>query len=392
MCDMNYFTSDANKIITIIFVKSPEDMDIKKERCKPKMTHQIFQKESIFGYNGLKVKLFYSCYTYHCYVEISYLDKWDDTYWGLKADNIIDCLSPWLREAMILNKADFINILKNYERSLKYGVSLEEFDHLVLPDRNILGSIRICDIKDKEFVKLHQRFESLIIMYIDAANFIDMTDNNWKVIYLYEKKFVKPNVIRYTPIGFATIYIFDTKKIGRISQFFITPLYQGQGLGFIFLRTISQYLRSNALDIKKISVESPNKLFTYLRDKVDVSNCLDLPVFTINEIRGGLASDAYKRICSNFKLCKKQAKRIYEILRAYYCDLGIDDYEEFKSNFIKDRKIEILDLRIYPKRERDYQLKLFESNIAIQNANLNKVFENFMRSIQHILLYLKTRI
>lgn len=41
-----------------------------------------------------------------------------------------------------------------------------------------------CSVSDPEFKAFHERFQTLIIFFIDAANFIEMDDNKWEVYYV----------------------------------------------------------------------------------------------------------------------------------------------------------------------------------------------------------------
>lgn len=103
--------------------------------------------------------------------------------------------------------------------------------------------LRIVDFDDDEYTELHQRMETLIVWFIDAASYIDTTDKKWKIFVMYEK--VNEDV--YYPVGFATVYeyfAYPDRRRYRISQFIIFPPYQRLGLGLEMLRGIYKHLTS----------------------------------------------------------------------------------------------------------------------------------------------------
>lgn len=44
--------------------------------------------------------------------------------------------------------------------------------------------ICLCDLQDDHFKEYHKRFETMIIWFIDAANFIDTEDDKWMIFYM----------------------------------------------------------------------------------------------------------------------------------------------------------------------------------------------------------------
>lgn len=44
--------------------------------------------------------------------------------------------------------------------------------------------ITACDLTDENFKELHTRFETFIVWFIDAANFIDLEDERWLIFYV----------------------------------------------------------------------------------------------------------------------------------------------------------------------------------------------------------------
>lgn len=46
--------------------------------------------------------------------------------------------------------------------------------------------IYYCDAKNKKFLKFHERLQSFILFFIDAASYIDVDDEKWRFFTMYE--------------------------------------------------------------------------------------------------------------------------------------------------------------------------------------------------------------
>lgn len=51
-------------------------------------------------------------------------------------------------------------------------------------EKNLKYKICLCDLQDDHFKEYHKRFETLIVWFIDAANFIDTEDERWMIFYM----------------------------------------------------------------------------------------------------------------------------------------------------------------------------------------------------------------
>lgn len=106
--------------------------------------------------------------------------------------------------------------------------------------------VRFIEEITPEYEAFHQRMETLIVWYIDAANFIDIQDSKWRFYILYEK--VKNNDAEiYYPVGYSTIYeyfAFPDNHRYRISQFIIFPPYQNLGLGTELLKAMYKNIQA----------------------------------------------------------------------------------------------------------------------------------------------------
>ena len=90
------------------------------------------------------------------------------------------------------------------------------------------------------------------------------------------------------------------------------------------------------------TVEDPSEDFVRLRDFVDTKNCLEsVESFgSLEAVSNGfteaMASEANKKL----KLCKRQARRVYEILRLHYAQKkgGLTDKNQAYKDFRVDVK------------------------------------------------------
>jgi histone acetyltransferase 1 len=101
----------------------------------------------------------------------------------------------------------------------------------------------------------------------------------------------------------------------------ILPQYQRQGLGAALLNTLYRnYL--NESTVVDITVEDPSDNFIRLRDFVDTQNCMKNPAFSKESVLKGFTDAMAEVAAKDLKLCKKQARRIYEIIRLSHTSLS----------------------------------------------------------------------
>lgn len=56
---------------------------------------------------------------------------------------------------------------------------------LFIDDNNFrIFKAHLCSVHEDGFRQVHNRFQTLLLWYIDGANFIDLEDVHWEIIYL----------------------------------------------------------------------------------------------------------------------------------------------------------------------------------------------------------------
>nr|CAG4640040.1 EOG090X06NC [Daphnia pulex]SVE84882.1 EOG090X06NC [Daphnia pulex] len=334
------FIIDSNEALDFKLVREPSDVDNDETTFKPEMSHQIFgENESIFGYQNLKISLYYTAGKLNTYLGMNYSKKVDPKQFeGATADDVMGAITPKLPPGYMTNLDDFLVTL-NKEQSFKppgellstysinKGTNTTDYKGSAAEKNFELYS---CTIEEPSFRSYHERLQTFLLWYVDAASFIDVDDDRWR-FYLIFEKYPCDGSHRYALCGYATVYLYfayPNKTRPRISQFLVLPPFQRVGLGAELLNTIYRsFLKdSNILDI---TVEDPSEEFTRLRDFVDAQNSKKLSSYSKEKLQQGFNAEMVEDAQRELKINKKQARRVYEILRFEATNLA--DVEEYRA-------------------------------------------------------------
>ncbi|CAL7949822.1 unnamed protein product [Xylocopa violacea] len=323
----------SNDALEFKLVRSVEDLEDDETTFKPEMSHQVFgDSESIFGYRDLRVKLYYSAGCLETYLGMTYAEKVNKMlYEGVEADEVLPKIAEKLAPQVHTNIDTFIESLKKDDTFRPHGELLHSFS---VDDEGCTRKFEVykADMTYKGFREYHQRLQTFVLWYIDAANFVDIDDDRWHYFNMFEKYQTTNGTVRYATIGFATVYqyyAYPHHTRPRIAQVLILPLFQNMGLGTHLLHAIyREYIgRSEVIDI---TVEDPSMTFQRLRDYVDAMNCSTLPSFSREYLLQGFNKTMAIEAKAKFKI-NKQARRVYEILRLRATDLTNEqEYREYR--------------------------------------------------------------
>lgn len=136
---------------------------------------------------------------------------------------------------------------------------------------------------------------------------------------------------QYAIAGYMTVYnyyAYPSRIRPRISQVLVLPPFQKQGHGAQMLQTFYNTCYGNS-DILDITVEDPSENFQRLRDFVDARNCMKLKSFKPESLQEGYDDDMAWEAREKYKINRKQARRIYEILRLKATDRS--NKEQFRQ-------------------------------------------------------------
>ncbi|UYV83403.1 HAT1, partial [Cordylochernes scorpioides] len=341
--DLEPYVCSSNTTIFFKLVRKLEDIEDDSQDFNPEMTHQFFgDKESIFGYTDLHIKLYYTAGSLKTYLGLDYGQKIDPkTSHGVEVpyfsslpclmscsslpDDVMSIIKDKLEINLLSNLDEFSRLIEKEKLFKPYGDLLKSFS---ITDENgdtHTYEIRKTDYSTPGFLEYHERMQSFILWFIDAASYIDSDDERWDFYTLYEK--YEDCGTKYAFVGYSTVYkyyAYPDNYRPRISQMLVLPPFQKQGLGATLLQAIYHHYAadSKVLDITVYriqvcvaAVEDPSESFTRIRDVVDTRNCQTLPVFHPSVLRKGFTSAMWKEAQNKFKINKKQARKVYEILR-----------------------------------------------------------------------------
>ncbi|XP_049886158.1 histone acetyltransferase type B catalytic subunit isoform X2 [Pectinophora gossypiella] len=284
------------------------------------MCHQVFgENENIFGYSDLQIRLYYSAGSLQTYLGIEYTDKIEPSKSeGLKADDVEGALKKVLAPGYTTNLDQFVSLLKKDESFTPYGRLLYAFT--VTPrdgeDKRTF-EVYYTETSTSNFLSFHQRLQTFLLWYVDAASFIDVDDDQWTFFTVYEKYQSEEGGWRYATAGYATVYryyAYPHHIRPRVSQVLVLPPFRKMGVCAHLLQTIYSHFVTLP-EVVDITVEDPSEDFQRIRDYVDAKNCQSLPAFQPAKIFQGFSTEMANQACSKYKINKKQTRRVYEILR-----------------------------------------------------------------------------
>ncbi|XP_021938160.1 histone acetyltransferase type B catalytic subunit isoform X2 [Zootermopsis nevadensis] len=360
--------------------------DISDDRCsfKPVMSHQVFgDRESIFGYQDLKIQLYYSAARLTTYFGITYTDKvTPDKFEGIEADEIFDKISEKLQPGFYTNLDDFCSHLEKDVNFVPFGELQHSF---ATDDGNRSWEIYMCEVTTPGFLTYHERLQTFVLWFIDAASFIDSDDDHWRFFLIYEKYYVDGNMC-YAIAGYATVYeyyAYPDNIRPRISQMLVLPPFQRFGLGAQLLDNIYRHYIKQ-LRVTDITVEDPSDDFQRLRDFLDARNCGKLPSFQPRMLEEGFQDEMVAEAKAKLKINKKQARRVYEILRLQMTDIhNSEQYRRYRLD-VKNRlnvpyQKEQQELKRYKERLKDATLQA-----ALSFADSSQRLESLEREYREV--------
>ncbi|XP_052744341.1 histone acetyltransferase type B catalytic subunit [Bicyclus anynana] len=311
---------DGNEVLQFKLVREPEDIEDDDTTFGPEMCHQVFgENENIFGYTDLKIKLYYSEASLQTYLGISYSDKIDPkTSGGLKPDDVEGALRKVLAPGYVTNIDEFVSMLKKDKQFKPHGVLVQSFSTV-----NREGGesqefeVYYCETSTPGFQAYHERLQTFLLWYVDAASFIDVDDDRWTFFTVFEKYRSSTGGTRYAVAAYATVYryyAYPRHLRPRISQVLTLPPYRKMGICANLLQAIYSHfiLHSEVVDI---TVEDPSDDFQRIRDYVDAKLCETLSAFHPAKLTQRFTAEMASQAQNKLKINKKQARRVYEILR-----------------------------------------------------------------------------
>ncbi|KAJ2803831.1 histone acetyltransferase 1 [Coemansia guatemalensis] len=318
----------------------------------PAFTYPIYgEHERVFGYKGLRINLNYAAGSLATYFEVEYAKRIDQMESSsaipLKPDNVDEPMRAVLStEAMCQTREEFAQCVARDTREFRpAGRKVHEYEEQSKEQQSGEGiryEIYESAFEDAEFRKYHQRMQTMVLFFIEGAQFIDSGDERWRVYTLFERLDLG-GTVSYSLVGFCTMYRFyhwPDQWRARISQFLILPPFQGHGHGSALYRHIYSAVLADP-EYADLTVEDPSEAFDDMRDRNDMRYLLDHGAF---DAIGSAPVDSKTvlELQHRFKLSKRQMTRCLEmgLLRKIGASgAALTQSDEFKrySLFVKRR-------------------------------------------------------
>ena len=266
---------------------------------------------------------------------------------GIEADNVLKTIADKLEIQLCQSLDEFRSLLSKEPQFKPYGQLIDKFSI----DNQTKGDFEIflADIMTPGFEAYHQRMQTFLWWFIDAASYIDVDDEKWQYFVVYQKRYLNPKVSNghsanseeflYCFVGYATVYhyyAYPDRMRPRISQFLILAPFQRRGIGSRLLEAIYCHYK-NDTKVFDITVEDPSDNFTRIRDFIDSKNCQKLKSFSEENLKKGFTKEMAEEAQKELKISQKQSRRVYEILRFRCTDKSnAEEYKAFRLD-VKQR-------------------------------------------------------
>ncbi|KAK7372411.1 hypothetical protein VNO80_05789 [Phaseolus coccineus] len=273
---------EAKDCITIYLVSSKEEFDAPESFViHPVDLNSFFNDDGkIYGYVGLKITIWISSISFYAYADISFQSSSDrgkgitDLKSALQtifAETLVDSKDEFLQKFMVDN--DFVRTNISEGEALKHkafeGNICDSNQHTDSSTSNV-EVVRLVAGK-MATGQLYSHIIPLTLLLVDGSSPIDVTDSQWELYLVCQKKTDQQGEIQCRLIGFTAVYRFyhypDDSRL-RLSQILVLPPYQHKGYGRFLLEVLYDVaISENVFDF---TVEEPLDHFQHVRTCVDI--------------------------------------------------------------------------------------------------------------------------
>jgi len=353
--DVEKYKCDSNEATFIKLVRTEEDIEDPALDFHPSMSHQIFgDSETIFGYKDLMVKLIYHSGSLMTYLNMSYHEKVSPSL-GIAPDPVLKSVAEKLQEGYESNLEEFIKKLPEEDKFIPPGEKIDSY--------TVKGTeyeVYHATISTPRLKEYHERMQTFVLWYIDAASFIEVDDEKWNFYMLFEKKKTTMG-FQHNFVGYMTVYhyyAYPNQFRPRISQMLILPPFQRHGHGVRLIETVNKQYQGNN-DAIDITVEDPSDEFIRCRDYIDCKNCMTLDEFSKDKLLAGFNVDMKTAAFNKFKISKSQSRHVYEILR-----LRVTDTKN--EGMLRDYRLDVKNRLNIPYAKQARDLKKLQAHLSAE--------------------------
>ncbi|KAI5454777.1 histone acetyltransferase 1 [Naganishia albida] len=329
---MQEWVADANQAVSLRLVRDPKDESYKDivgingdrkvlEPFHPTFTYPIFgDKEVIFGYKGLKVRIDMASGSLKEYLSITYREKINST--ATPADDIEGILYKFVPSDYTKNAKTFADtVQKDAETFVPPGVRIAAYAPVEQAStEKVEYGIYKCKWDTPGFREFHRRAQLFILLYIEAGSYIQEDEDEWEFLLTFETRTRTSGdttTTSYHFVGYVSAYPFwcypDNIRL-RLSQFVILPPFQGKGHGSQLYNALWNHI-STRPEVSELTIEDPSEHFEDLRDRNDLTRLRKL-LGQSKEILSGAPVDKtwMEKTRKELKYAKRQFLRIIEIM------------------------------------------------------------------------------
>jgi len=331
--DTDKYKCDSNDAVFIKLVRAEDDCLQNDCAFHPLMSHQIFgESETIFGYKDLEVQLYYHAGSLLTYLSMKCKEKIPQAL-GINPDLVLPKVAEIIPSGFCSNLDEFMKLLPRENEFVPMGTMIHTYTY-----NDEQYEVYQADITVKGLRQYHERLQTFVLWMIDAASFIDTTDEKWNFFLLFKKEKVG-NALQYSILGYMTVYhyfCYPDKYRPRISQALIFPPYQRNGHCTRLIKCVNDHYLADT-KASDITVEDPSEDFVRCRDFVDCQNCMKLDGFKKEHLLQGFSERMEKAALDSFKINKQQSRRVYETLRLRVTDMSNKEmYQAYRID-VKNR-------------------------------------------------------
>nr|GEX40819.1 histone acetyltransferase type B catalytic subunit [Tanacetum cinerariifolium] len=343
-----------NDVIKIFIVSKEEEVG--SPECFPiePVDLSVFFEEDgkedgkIYGYQGLKITVWISSISFKAYADISF-ESTSDAEKGVT--DLKTSLESIFADNLVETKDDF---LKTFSTENQYIKSMISDGKILQPSVNSQGlkdskanELEVVRVEGESMGLLYCRLIPLVLLLVDGSNPIDVTDPDWQMYLVVEKKSDQQDTPQKL-LGFAALYRFfhypDSHRL-RLGQMLVFPPYQRKGYGGHLLQTLTDMVVSD--NMYDLSIEEPLEALQHVRACIDIPRLLALEaiksplnsaVMRLKEenlakrtqiTKFGPPAETIEEVRKSLKINKRQFIQLWEIL----IYLSLDPIEKHLENF-----------------------------------------------------------
>uniref|UniRef100_A0A8C8F3C0 Histone acetyltransferase type B catalytic subunit n=1 Tax=Oncorhynchus tshawytscha TaxID=74940 RepID=A0A8C8F3C0_ONCTS len=354
------YKCDTNEAISLKLVRFADDLEDESTTFHPEYSHQLYGDDEVaFGYKGLQIQLYYSAGNLSTLFKVKYSARVTEKFDCVEPDDVEGKIREIIPAGFSCNTDDFTSLLEKETNFKPFGTLLHTYNvHNVEEGEDFTYQIHKVDLSCPGFREYHKRLQTFLMWFIETASFIDVDDDRWDFFLV---------------------------------QMLILPPFQGEGHGAQLLEAVHMFY-CNLHKVQDITAEDPSENYVKLRDYVLVKLCQTLPSFSTDKLPLGFSDDMATEAREKFKINKKHARRVYEILRLRVTDMSDEtkarDYRlEVKKRLFAPTKKNQREMTKMMKCLRPEELAshISQMDTALQQEELEKSYQELLAEYRRVI-------